>query len=350
MSFSPFLSISSHFSLLKINSLRVLSLPKLKSSPNLGLLSISKLSSLFILGLLSLIRLSRFPISSEITSALPRSPRHHDQDTWHDLGLAYLPVVQDLLADLPTDADAVPSQSMLPPKPKRVKKAQPKAKAADAEAEDVLPISKLAESKKSASTFTKRSAEGQPSGSTQSKKARSSSATTSASKKPDVPWAPDLSLEDRPIMASESAKWFEGDQLCAVKITGTAFLWHQVRCMVAVLFLIGQGLESPNVIDTLLDIDMMPRKPQYIMAPEIPLVLLSCEFEGLRFICSSDARKALHAHLEMEYRTYKLQAAIFHEALLSSSYEERRVKLNSGAHKQEAIDLLRTQFVETEDI
>ncbi|CAL5414824.1 unnamed protein product [Camellia sinensis] len=176
---------------------------------------------------------------------------------------------------------------------------------------------------------------------------------------------------------------FEGDQLCAVKITGTAFLWHQVRCMVAVLFLIGQGLESPNVIDTLLDIDMMPRKPQYIMAPEIPLVLLSCEFEGLRFICSSDARKALHAHLEMECRTYKLQAAIFHEALLSCSlienddsilnnktknkvasyvplmsrptepsYEERRVKLNSGAHKQEPIDLLRTrtQFVETEDI
>ncbi|XP_028125179.1 nucleolin-like [Camellia sinensis] len=115
------------------------------------------------------------------------------------------PVVQDLLADLPTDAEAVPTQSMLPPKPKRVKKAQPKAKATDAEAEDAVPISKLAESKKSTSVSTKRSAEGQPSGSTQSKRPRSSFATTSASKKPDVPWAPDLSLEDRPIMASESA-------------------------------------------------------------------------------------------------------------------------------------------------
>ncbi|KAF5933810.1 hypothetical protein HYC85_029981 [Camellia sinensis] len=115
------------------------------------------------------------------------------------------PVVQDLLADLPTDAEAAPTQSMLPPKPKRVKKAQPKAKATDAEAEDALPISKLAESKKSASTSTKRSAEGQPSGSTQTKRPRSSSATTSASKKPDVPWAPELTLEDRPIMASESA-------------------------------------------------------------------------------------------------------------------------------------------------
>ncbi|CAL5326806.1 unnamed protein product [Camellia sinensis] len=115
------------------------------------------------------------------------------------------PVVQDLLADIPTDAEAAPAQSTLPPKQKRVKKAQPKAKATDAEAEDALPISKLAESKKSTSTATKRSAEGQPSGSTQTKRPRSSSATTSASKKPDIPWAPDLSLEDRPIMASESA-------------------------------------------------------------------------------------------------------------------------------------------------
>ncbi|XP_028124406.1 uncharacterized abhydrolase domain-containing protein DDB_G0269086-like [Camellia sinensis] len=116
-----------------------------------------------------------------------------------------MPVVQDLLADLPTDADAVPTQSMPPPKPKRVKKAQPKVKATDAEADDALPISKLAESKKSTSASAKRSAEGQPSGSTQSKRPRPSSAMTSASKKPDVPWAPQLTLEDRPIMASESA-------------------------------------------------------------------------------------------------------------------------------------------------
>lgn len=39
----------------------------------------------------------------------------------------------------------------------------------------------------------------------------------------------------------------EGNQLGAIKIKGSAFLWHQVRCMVAVLFLIGQGLESPDV-------------------------------------------------------------------------------------------------------
>ncbi|XP_040365109.1 tRNA pseudouridine(38/39) synthase isoform X2 [Rosa chinensis] len=158
---------------------------------------------------------------------------------------------------------------------------------------------------------------------------------------------------------------FEGNQLWAFKIKGSAFLWHQVRCMVAVLLLIGQGHESPDVIDALLDTDRIPRKPQYGMAPEIPLVLQSCEFEGLKFICSSDARQALRIHLAHECRNYHLQAAIFNEALqccfpvekgaedqrsldngtmkkksshvplmsrpTEPSYEERRAKLNTRA-------------------
>ncbi|XP_024972274.1 tRNA pseudouridine(38/39) synthase [Cynara cardunculus var. scolymus] len=155
------------------------------------------------------------------------------------------------------------------------------------------------------------------------------------------------------------------DELMLLKVKGSAFLWHQVRCMVAVLFLIGQGLESPDVIDALLDVEKTPRKPQYKMAPEIPLVLQSCEFEGLKFICSSDARRALQLHLEKESQTYKLQAAIFHEALTSlssteddagatsnkikkkfsshvplmsrptePSYDERRAKLTSSAAAQ----------------
>ncbi|KAJ4850522.1 hypothetical protein Tsubulata_029818 [Turnera subulata] len=109
----------------------------------------------------------------------------------------------------------------------------------------------------------------------------------------------------------------DGHQLCVIKFKGTAFLWHQVRCMVAVLFMIGQGFESPDVIDALLDIDRTPRKPQYLMAPEIPLVLRSCEFGNLKFTCSTDAGQALRVHLENECRAYHLQAAIFYEALLS---------------------------------
>ncbi|KAL6209383.1 hypothetical protein ACLB2K_020325 [Fragaria x ananassa] len=154
---------------------------------------------------------------------------------------------------------------------------------------------------------------------------------------------------------------FEGNRLWAFKIKGSAFLWHQVRCMVAILLLIGQGHESPDVIDALLDTDKILRKPQYGMAPEVPLVLQSCEFEGLKFTCSSDACQALQIHLASECRNYHLQAAIFNEALrcclpvekdqssldnngtkkkksshvplmsrpTEPSYEERRAKLNT---------------------
>ncbi|XP_028069205.1 uncharacterized protein LOC114271767 [Camellia sinensis] len=113
------------------------------------------------------------------------------------------PVTQDLLANLPTDVDAVLTQPMPPLKPRRTKKAQPKTKATEVEAEDALPISKLAESSKSQPSAGKRRAESQPSESTQPKKPRSS--TTSGSKKSDVPWAPQITLEDRPIMTNESA-------------------------------------------------------------------------------------------------------------------------------------------------
>ncbi|CAK9313472.1 unnamed protein product [Citrullus colocynthis] len=126
----------------------------------------------------------------------------------------------------------------------------------------------------------------------------------------------------------------EGNLLWAFNIEGSAFLWHQVRCMVAVVFMVGQGLEDPDVVDILLDPLRTPRKPQYVMASESPLVLHSCEFEGVKFRCSSDAGEALQLHLSNEIRTYQLQAAIFKEALLSclpitndgSSSDKRKLK------------------------
>ena len=59
---------------------------------------------------------------------------------------------------------------------------------------------------------------------------------------------------------------------------GTAFLWHQVRHVVAILFLIGQGLEAPSLVNELLDVQKNPQKPQYDMADDAPLALLGCMF------------------------------------------------------------------------
>jgi len=71
----------------------------------------------------------------------------------------------------------------------------------------------------------------------------------------------------------------ESDCVYVFTVTGTAFLWHQIRCMIAVLFLIGEHLEAPQVISDLLDITKVTKKPLYDFASGIPLVLYECLYE-----------------------------------------------------------------------
>lgn len=61
-------------------------------------------------------------------------------------------------------------------------------------------------------------------------------------------------------------------------VRGSAFLWHQIRHMVSILFLVGQGLEPPSVVSELLDVERNPCKPNYTMADDAPLVLWDCIF------------------------------------------------------------------------
>ena len=61
-------------------------------------------------------------------------------------------------------------------------------------------------------------------------------------------------------------------------VHGTAFLWHQVRHLVAIIFLVGQGLENPSIVKDLLDVSKTPSKPLYEMATDAPLVLWDCIF------------------------------------------------------------------------
>nr|SVE73625.1 EOG090X083V [Daphnia atkinsoni] len=68
-----------------------------------------------------------------------------------------------------------------------------------------------------------------------------------------------------------------------LKLIGKAFLWHQVRCIVAILFLVGKGNEEPTIIQELLDVESNPRKPQYGMASEVPLNLFTCTYSGEDF-------------------------------------------------------------------
>ncbi|EOD43121.1 putative pseudouridylate synthase 3 protein [Neofusicoccum parvum UCRNP2] len=69
-----------------------------------------------------------------------------------------------------------------------------------------------------------------------------------------------------------------GPGLFTFNVHGSAFLWHQVRHLVAVLFLVGQGLEKPSIVRELLDVERNTTKPKYEMASDTPLVLWDCVF------------------------------------------------------------------------
>ncbi|KDR74032.1 hypothetical protein GALMADRAFT_598274 [Galerina marginata CBS 339.88] len=79
-------------------------------------------------------------------------------------------------------------------------------------------------------------------------------------------------------------------------LMGTAFLYHQVRHIMAVLFLVGSGLEPPSVVTELMNVEegieplrpedaargkyaVVDRKPEYQMADALPLMLWECGYD-----------------------------------------------------------------------
>ncbi|KAI0077638.1 tRNA pseudouridine synthase [Panus rudis PR-1116 ss-1] len=78
-------------------------------------------------------------------------------------------------------------------------------------------------------------------------------------------------------------------------LVGTAFLYNQVRHIVALLFLIGSHLEQPSIINALMNTDpsnplppykadepsppLILTKPEYQMADSLPLVLWECAYD-----------------------------------------------------------------------
>lgn len=64
-----------------------------------------------------------------------------------------------------------------------------------------------------------------------------------------------------------------------VQLIGKAFLWHQVRAIMAILLLVGQGDEKPEIIKELLDVEQNPCTPQYSLAADFALNLFHVEME-----------------------------------------------------------------------
>jgi tRNA pseudouridine38/39 synthase len=89
-----------------------------------------------------------------------------------------------------------------------------------------------------------------------------------------------------------------GPQLYWFEVRGSAFLWHQVRHLIAVLFLVGQGYEDPSIVDRLLDVNENPSRPLYEMASDAPLVLWDCVFPDPEKLGQADHTEGSHEGYE----------------------------------------------------
>ena len=86
----------------------------------------------------------------------------------------------------------------------------------------------------------------------------------------------------RIVKVSENMYNDQQDVYMAV-IKGSAFLWHQVRCMMSILFMIGNKIEQPDCIQNLLDIEKIKERPNYDIAEGNNLILSDCGFEGIKW-------------------------------------------------------------------
>ena len=105
---------------------------------------------------------------------------------------------------------------------------------------------------------------------------------------------------NREVLVTEGILKEGGNETCFFEIHGQAFLWHQIRCIVSILFLVGQGLEEPSIVSDLLDIEKYPGKPSYNLADERHLVLHHCGFPNLQMGYSVANLWSLTCHFEQQ--------------------------------------------------
>lgn len=123
-----------------------------------------------------------------------------------------------------------------------------------------------------------------------------------------------------------------GYQMCELIVGGSGFLWHQIRCIVALLILIGQGKEEVDLIKALLDIDKYPSTPNYqiasgklrtcprhpVVSPfssEMPLVLFDCQFDGVEWICDQASLRVTICHLQRQWTSFQVRATMIKSML-----------------------------------
>ena len=101
-----------------------------------------------------------------------------------------------------------------------------------------------------------------------------------------------------------------------LELCGNAFLWHQVRCIAAVLFMVGTGKEKPSIVDDMLNVNKVPGRPPYVYASELPLMLYESAYEvPLEFLYSKKAFGIVTKKVERMYDRLAVKACLHRTVL-----------------------------------
>lgn len=119
-----------------------------------------------------------------------------------------------------------------------------------------------------------------------------------------------------------------------LEIRGKAFLWHQIRCIMAILLMVGERKESPGIILDLLNVESNPRKPQYSLARDVPLNLYEVEYrdhseeagselikENLKWILDSENIERIISTLQKEWTVHSVKSQMIRSMIEDISCE-----------------------------
>ena len=120
--------------------------------------------------------------------------------------------------------------------------------------------------------------------------------------------------------------------VCVIK--GSAFLWHQVRCIMSILFLIGNGQEEIELINEMLD-EKTNKEFMYGIADDSNLVLTDCVYEFINFDTEEKVASDLFFKLEKVYQKNLMQSIMnthFFNVIFNSNIHLNELH-NEDTHK-----------------
>eukprot|EP00808_Paulinella_micropora_P002904 g44025.t1 len=116
----------------------------------------------------------------------------------------------------------------------------------------------------------------------------------------------------------------DADEMCQLIVKANAFLYHQVRSIMAVLFAIGKWREEPALITELLNVEKYPGKPNYQVASDVPLMLAHCDYSEevtWRFGKDSSTLASTFSDLHHQWRQEAMKAQLLKACMHSVAHD-----------------------------